>query len=232
MLPVRSFDDLEEAYLLFATRRGRVKRTRLAEYANIRANGLRAVVVNDGDDLLSVHLTNGHSHVFMGTHLGMGIQFVETDARPMGRVSAGVRGVNLRDGDWVEEVATFDPEDGHDILVVTDRGYGKRTPVSEFRLQNRGGYGVTLIRLTDKNGAVAGIRHVQPEDQVLLVTERGMLIRMAAAEIRIIGRATQGVRLIRLDDDDRVVSVAKLVEEDEAEDEGDAPDEAPVDAED
>ncbi len=220
MLPVRDFDDLDDTYLLFATRRGRVKRTPLTAYASIRPSGLRAVVVPDGDDLLSVHLTNGCSHVFMGTHLGMGIRFEETDARPMGRVSAGVRGINLRDDDWVEEVATLDPEEGHDILVVTDRGFGKRTPVSEFRLQRRGGYGVTLIRLTDKNGVVAGIRHVHADDQVLVVTERGMLIRMDAAEIRSTGRATQGVRVIRLDDDDRVVSVAKL--EEEAEDPGDA----------
>jgi len=227
MLPVRDFDHLEDTYLLFATRRGRVKRTPLSAYASIRPSGLRAVVINDDDDLLSVHLTTGRSHVFMGTHLGMGIRFEETDARPMGRVSAGVRGINLRPDDWVEEVATFDPEEGHDILVVTDGGFGKRTPVSEFRLQHRGGYGVTLIRLTDKNGVVAGIRHVHADDQVLIVTERGMLIRMEAAEIRSIGRATQGVRVIRLDEDDRVVSVAKL--EEEAEDPADVDPDAPDD---
>ena len=136
----------------------------------------------------------------------------------MGRVSAGVRGINLREGDWVEEVATFDPEDEGDILVVTDLGFGKRTPVSEFRLQGRGGYGITLMKLTEKNGKVAGIRHVHDGDQILLVTEQGMLIRMNVDEGRRIGRATQGVRLIRLEDGDRVVAVAKLVEREEEED--------------
>lgn len=209
LLAVRDFDEHDEAHLLFATRLGRVKRTPLNAYSNIRATGLRAVVINEGDTLLSVHLTNNRSQVFMGTHLGMGIRFEEVDARPMGRVSAGVRGINLRDGDFVEEVAIVDPEKENDILTVTDLGYGKRTAVDEFRLQLRGGYGVKLIRLSEKTGVVAGVRHVQEDDEVLMVTERGMLIRMAAAEIRRIGRATLGVRLIRLDEDDRLVSVAR-----------------------
>jgi DNA gyrase subunit A len=140
----------------------------------------------------------------------------------MGRVSAGVRGINLREEDWVEEVATFDPADPGDILVVTDLGFGKRTPVADFRLQQRGGYGTRLIRLTDKNGTVVGIRHVHDEDELLVLTERGMLIRMSVAEVRRIGRATQGVRLIRLDEDDRVVSAARL--EDREEDEVDEED--------
>jgi DNA gyrase subunit A len=123
-----------------------------------------------------------------------------------------VKGINLRDGDWVEEVATFEPEDEGDILVVTSLGYGKRTPVSEFRVQGRGGYGITLVRLTEKNGVVAGIRFVHEDDQILLVTEQGMLIRMDVAEVRRIGRATQGVRLIRVEPGDQVVAVAKLAE--------------------
>jgi DNA gyrase subunit A len=167
------------------------------------------VVINEGDNLLSVHLTDDRRHVFMGTHQGMGIRFAESDVRSMGRVSAGVRGINLRAGDFVEEVATVDPEAENDILVVTDLGYGKRTRVNEFRLQRRGGFGVTLIRLSKKNGVVAGIRHVHESDEILLVTEGGMLIRMTVAEVRRIGRATQGVRLIRLDEGDRLVSVAR-----------------------
>jgi DNA gyrase subunit A len=222
LLGVRDFTDHEDEFLLFATRKGRVKRTALSEYANIRATGLRAVVVNPGDDLLSVHLTGSDRQVFMGTHDGMGIRFAVGDVRPMGRVSAGVRGINLREGDWVEEVATIDPAEENDILVVTDLGFGKRTPVSEFRLQQRGGYGVTLVRLTEKNGAVAGIRHVHEDDQVLLLTEKGMLIRVNAAEISRIGRATQGVRLIRLDEGDRVVAVARVEDSDDhAEDDDD-----------
>ncbi len=208
LLAIRDFDDHPGAFLVFATRLGRVKRTPLEAYANIRANGLRAVVINDGDDLLSVQLTDGNRHVFIGTHHGMGIRFREADVRPMGRVSAGVRGINLRSGDYVEEVATVDPDEQNDILVVTDRGFGKRTAVDEFRIQSRGGVGVALVRLTDKNGSVVGIHHVNEDEQLLMVTERGMIIRVNIAEIRRIGRATQGVRLIRLDDGDRVVSVA------------------------
>ena len=208
LLAIRDFAEHPDSFLFFATRKGRVKRTPLADYANIRANGLRAVVINEGDDLLAVQLTNGASQVFMGTHQGMGIRFPESDVRSMGRVTAGVRGINLRKGDFVEEVATVDPEDDHDILVVTDLGFGKRTAVSEFRLQGRGGYGVALIKLTKKNGNVVGMHHVYEDDQLLMVTEGGILIRMNVSEIRRIGRATQGVRLIRLDEGDRVVSVA------------------------
>ncbi len=221
LLTVRDFGEHEDAFLLFATRRGKVKRTRLSAYANIRSSGLRAVSIVDGDDLLAVHLTNGSSHVFMGTRAGMAIRFDEADARPMGRVSAGVRGISLREGDAVEEVATFDPSDEGDVLVVTDRGFGKRTAVAEFRLQHRGGIGITLVRLTDRNGEVVGIRHVHDDDQALLITETGMLIRMHIAEISRIGRATQGVRLIRLDEDDRVVAVAKLVDSDDGDEEDD-----------
>jgi DNA gyrase subunit A len=226
LLAVRDFEEHKDSYLFFATRQGRVKKTPLAAYANIRANGLRAVVINEDDNLLSVRVTDGNSQVFMGTSKGKAIRFDETDVRPMGRVSAGVRGINLRDGDTVEEVAIFAPEDDNDILVVTDQGFGKRTAISEFRIQNRGGYGITLIRLTDKNGAVAAIRHITEDDEILVITERGMMIRMIAGEIRRIGRATMGVRVIRLDEDDRVVSVARAEAVDESEiddaEEGDA----------
>ncbi len=208
LLAVRDFSEHPDSFLFFATRKGRVKRTPLKDYANIRSNGLRAVVINEGDNLLSVQLTDGARQVFMGTHQGMGIRFPEGDVRSMGRVTAGVRGVNLRKKDYVEEVATIDPEDDHDILVVTDLGFGKRTAVSEFRLQGRGGYGVALIKLTKKNGNVVGMHHVYEDDQLLIVTEGGILIRMNISEIRRIGRSTQGVRLIRLDKGDRVVSVA------------------------
>jgi DNA gyrase subunit A len=218
LLPIRDFSDHDQAYLFFATRQGRVKRTLLADYANIRANGLKAVAINEGDNLLAVRLTHGDRHVFLGTNQGMGIRFAETDVRPMGRTAAGVRGVNLRQGDFVEEVAIFDPVEDKDILVVTELGYGKRTPISEFRVQGRGGYGMKLIRLTQKTGAVAAIRHVSEEDEVMVVTEGGMLIRTRVSELRRIGRATMGVRIIRLDEGDRVVAVARAdtLEDDDA----------------
>ncbi len=219
LLAIRDFETEDDAYLVFATRLGRVKRTALSEYANIRSNGLKAVGIRDDDDLLAVHLTNGGSHVFLGTHKGMAIRFHETDVRSMGRTAAGVRGIHLRQGDWVEEVATLDPEDLGDILVITTRGFGKRTPVAQFRLQQRGGYGVTAVKLTEKNGSVAGIRHVHDDDQVLLVTSMGMLIRTHVDEIRRTGRAAQGVHVIRLEKDDHVVAVAKLVEPEDEDDE-------------
>jgi DNA gyrase subunit A len=209
LLPVRDFSEHGDSFLFFATRHGKVKRTPLRDYANIRANGLRAVVINEGDNLLSVRLTDGATHVFMGTNRGMAIRFEETDVRPMGRVSAGVRGVNLREGDFVEEFATFDPAEENDILVVTDRGFGKRTRISEFRIQRRGGFGIKLVQLTEKNGAVAAIRYVREDDEILIVTEGGMLIRTNVAGISLFGRAAQGVRVIRLDEGDRVVSVAR-----------------------
>jgi len=224
LLAIRDFAEHPDSYLFFATRQGRVKRTPLKDYANIRSNGLRAVVINEGDDLLSVQLTDGACQIFLGTHQGMGIRFQESDARSMGRVTAGVRGINLRKGDFVEEVATVDPDDDHDILVVTDLGFGKRTAVSEFRLQGRGGYGVTLIKLTEKNGTVVGMHHVFEDEQLLLVTEGGILIRMNVSEIRRIGRATQGVRLIRLDEGDRVVSVAVTSAEADSDDDADETD--------
>jgi len=227
LLVIRDFGELDESYLLFATRKGKVKRTELAAYANIRSTGIRAVAIDDGDDLLGVHLTNGTGQIFLGTHGGMGIRFAETDVRPMGRVSAGVRGINLRPGDWVEEAVAFEPTDDIDILVVTDLGLGKRTPVSAFRLQRRGGFGVTLIRLTERNGSVAGMLHVQPEDQILAVTSNGMLIRTTSDEVRRSGRATQGVRVIRLDEGDTVVAIARSVEREEEDELALAEDEPP-----
>ncbi|MCD4749075.1 MAG: DNA gyrase subunit A [Thermoanaerobaculales bacterium] len=218
LLAVRDFATQEDTFLFFVTRLGRVKRTPLRDYANIRSTGLRAVSINEGDDLLAVHMTNGDHHLFMGTHEGRAIRFHERAVRPMGRTAAGVRGINLRAGDWVKEVASFDAHCEDDILVVSDLGYGKRTPVSEFRLQGRGGFGVTLIRLTEKTGSVAGIRCVTPADHLMLVTEQGIVIRTTVDEIRRAGRVTQGVRIIRVGDGDRVVSVAKIEEQDPIDD--------------
>jgi DNA gyrase subunit A len=218
LLAVRNFDDKEDQYLLFATRSGRVKRTPLSDFSNIRTSGLRAVTINEGDDLLTVHLTAGNNHVFMGTHRGRAIRFHEDQVRSMGRTAAGVRGITIGENDWVEEVASFEAESDADILVITDQGYGKRTPLSEFRIQGRGGKGIILIRLTERNGMVAGIRCVTEADQVLLVTEKGIVIRTRVEEIRQAGRATQGVRVIRLDEGDRVVSVAKVIDPEEQED--------------
>jgi DNA gyrase subunit A len=220
LVAVTEFDP--DHFLLFATRRGKVKRTELAAYANPRSTGIIAVAVEDGDDLLDVRLTDGASHVFLGTHKGMGIRFPESDVRAMGRVAAGVRGVTLRADDFVEVMATFPADDQGDILVVAERGFGKRTPVAEFREQGRGGKGITLMRVTSRTGSVAGMRHVAGDEDIMLVTAQGMMIRTSASGVRRIGRATQGVKLIDLEEGDQVVAVAKLAEREEDDSERDA----------
>jgi DNA gyrase subunit A len=213
LMAVKEFD--AEHFLLFATRKGKVKRTELSAYANPRSTGIIAVALEEGDDLLDVRLTDGNSHVFLGTHKGMAIRFPETDARPMGRATAGVRGIHLKGDDFVEVLATFAADDEGEILVVAERGFGKRTPISEFRLQGRGGAGIMLMKVTSRTGNVAGMRHIGGQEDVLLVTAQGMLIRTAASGIRRTGRVTQGVKLINLEGDDRVVALARLAEPDE-----------------
>jgi DNA gyrase subunit A len=210
---VKEFDP--DHYLLFATKRGKVKRTELAAYSNPRSSGIIAISLEEGDDLLGVRLTDGNSHVFLGSHRGMAIRFNESDARPMGRVAAGVRGLALRAGDYVEVMAAFGAEDSGDILVVAERGFGKRTPVADFRVQGRGGYGVTLMKVTARTGNVAGMRHVGGQDDILLVTAKGMLIRTSSGGVRRSSRATQGVKLIGLEEGDHVVAVARLAEREE-----------------
>jgi DNA gyrase subunit A len=220
LVAVKQFDP--QRFLLFATRQGKVKRTELSAYANQRSSGIIAVTLEEGDGLLDVRLTDGDSHVFLGTHKGMAIRFHESDVRAMGRVAAGVRGIALKKGDFVEVLATFSADDAGDILVVAERGFGKRTPVAEFRVQSRGGSGVMLMRVTPRTGNVAGMRHVDGSEDVLLVTAKGMMIRTRSAEVRRIGRATQGVKLMELEDGDKVVAVAKLAEREEEPVEGDA----------
>ncbi|HPC84626.1 MAG TPA: DNA gyrase subunit A [Thermoanaerobaculaceae bacterium] len=218
LVAVKEFDDTH--FVFFATTRGKVKKTELSAYANPRSTGIIALELEEGDDLLGVRITDGNSHVFLGTHHGMAIRFPESDVRPMGRVAAGVRGITLRKNDFVEVMATFSAEDRGDILVVAENGFGKRTPVSEFRLQGRGGSGVTLMKVTPRTGNVAGMRYLAGAEDILLVTAQGMLIRTRSAEIRQSGRATQGVKLIGLEPGDRVVSVARLAEREDEDETG------------
>ncbi len=215
-------DFAAERYLLFATRGGKVKKTPLSAYANPRSTGIIAVALEEGDDLLGVRLTDGDSHVFLGTHRGMGIRFHERDVRPMGRVAVGVRAITLRPEDYVVAMAAFGAEDRGDILVVAERGFGKRTPVAEFRVQHRGGGGIKLMQVTARTGNVVGMRHVAGDEDLLLATANGMLIRTRAAEVRQSGRATQGVKLIDLEEGDRVAGIARLAERDEGEEEGES----------
>jgi DNA gyrase subunit A len=213
LVAVKEFDP--ERFLLFATRKGKVKKTELDAYSNPRSTGIIAVALEEGDDLLDVRLTEGNSHIFLGTHKGMGIRFPESNVRPMGRVAAGVRGISLRGDDFVETMAAFPADDKGEILVVAERGFGKRTPVADFREQGRGGKGITLMKVTSRIGNVAGMRHLSGDEDIMLVTAKGMMIRTSAAGVRRSGRVTQGVKLIDLEEGDQVVGIARLAEHEE-----------------
>jgi DNA gyrase subunit A len=208
----------EDRYLVFATKQGLVKKTALSAYANVRSGGIIAINIEKDDELLSVHVTDGTRQIFIGTHLGQGIRFSEKDVRAMGRDTTGVWGIDIKkDQDFVVEMDVVE-EHGH-LLTVTEKGYGKRSEASEYRFQGRGGSGVINIKVTEKNGPVAGIKSVTDADQLLLITQSGMLIRIKVKDIRETGRAAQGVKLIDLDEGDRVVAVAKLAEPEDGDDE-------------
>jgi len=212
MIRVESYE--EDAYFVFTTKLGLAKRTSVSQFANIRTSGLIAISLREDDELISVRLTDGKKQVIIGTHDGMLVRFNEEDIRAMGRTAAGVRGIKLREGDYVVDMEIL--EEGQEILVVTEKGYGKRTPESEYRLQSRGGVGIKTIQVTEKNGPMCAVKTVNGTEDVMLITINGMLIRMDINDISVIGRNTQGVRLIRLADDELVATVAKLEKEDEA----------------
>lgn len=218
MIRVGSFDD-EEAYFIFTTKTGITKRTPISQFANIRTNGLIAISLREDDDLISVRLTNGDKQVIIGTRDGMLVRFQEDDIRSMGRTAGGVRGIKLRDGDEVVGMEIIEP--GQEILVVTEKGYGKRTSEEEYRLQSRGGVGLKTMQITDKNGPMVAVKTVDGSEDLMLITINGMLIRMDVNDISLIGRSTQGVRLIRLGDDELVATVAKVEKEDEPNEEND-----------
>jgi len=212
---VREFP--EDQYLFFATRRGQVKKTSLAAYSNVRSVGINAINVVEDDRLIDVQLTEGHNDVILATRQGMSIRFAETDVREMGRAAQGVRGVNLGKDDEVVGMVVVRRDAS--VLTVTRRGMGKRTSVDEYRRQRRGGKGLINLRLTGKTGPVVAVKEVTDEDELMLVTRAGVVNRQPASEIRVIGRNTQGVRLVALDEGDEVVDVARIapdLEEDAA----------------
>lgn len=217
MIRVASFD--EDAYFIFTTKTGITKRTPVSQFANIRTNGLIAISLREDDDLISVRLTDGEKQVIIGTRDGMLVRFQEDDIRSMGRTAGGVRGIKLRDGDEVVGMEIVEPE--QEILVVTAKGYGKRTSEEEYRLQSRGGVGLKTIQITDKNGPMVAVKTVDGSEDLMLITINGMLIRMDVNDISLIGRSTQGVRLIRLGDDELVATVAKVEKEEEPNEEND-----------
>jgi DNA gyrase subunit A len=214
LLTVREFPaDEGQQFVMMGTRKGVVKKTDLSAFSNPRAGGIIAMGVEEGDSVIAVELSDGGSQVFLGTRNGMAIRFEERDVRPMGRSAYGVRGITLREDD--EVVAMEVVKAGGTLLTVAQNGYGKRTELEEYRLQTRGGVGIINIQITDRNGKVVGMAYVYEDDEVMLISQQGMILRMKAGDVRVIGRATQGVRLIEMEDGDQVVAIAKLIERDE-----------------
>jgi DNA gyrase subunit A len=207
-LAVRDFT--EERFLVFATEKGTIKKTALAEYGNPRAGGIIAIQIEEGDRLLNVQVTAGDKDLFLATADGMSIRFPQSDVRPMGRSTYGVRGIALREGDRVIGLEVLEKEGA--ILTVAEMGLGKRTNIAEYRQQGRGGLGLINLKVTERTGKVVGVAQVLPDDGVILISHGGMIIRTTVEEIREIGRSTQGVKLIGLEGEDRLVAIAKVVE--------------------
>ena len=211
MLAVKEFED--DKFVVMGSRKGVVKKTTLSAFSNPRAGGIIAMGVEDGDSVITVQVTDGSGEIFIGTRDGMAIRFHESDVRAMGRTAYGVRGITLRGDDYV--VAMEVVRAGGTLLTVTERGYGKGTELEEYRVQSRGGVGIINIATSDRNGQVVGVAYVQAGDELLLITQQGMILRTQADDVRAIGRATQGVKLIDIEADDKVVSIARLVEKEE-----------------
>jgi DNA gyrase subunit A len=212
-LPVREFQ--EGRYVVFATKKGLIKKTELMAYANPRANGIRAIALEDRDEVIGVRLTDGQQEIILSTANGQSIRFPEEQVRSTARDTYGVVGMRLDEDDAVVSMEILSL--GYDILTVADKGFGKRTKVDEYRLQSRGGKGIITMKTTDKTGRVVGVQQVTEDDQLMLVTNGGKIIRLRIKDIRIIGRNTQGVRLIDLEEGERVVSLARLAEKEEDE---------------
>ena len=213
ILPVRAFE--EGKYIVFATRQGVVKRTELTQFANPRAGGIIAMTFDDGDHLVGAQLTDGQREIMLATRQGMAIRFKEEQARPMGRAARGVTGIELEEGDAVIAMEALAPSGQGTLLTICENGYGKRTSMDEYRLQNRGGKGIITIKTTDRNGPVVGVVQVEDRDELMLVTNRGKIIRSAVKDVRVQGRDTQGVRLISVEAGEKVVGQARLAEQEE-----------------
>ena len=209
VIPVKAFD--ENAYLVMITKQGVIKKTDMTSFINIRKGGLNAVNLRENDELISVFVTDGTKNIFVGTHNGMGIRFDENDVRPMGRGATGVRAIKLKDDDYVVSAAAVD--ESLKLLNVTENGYGKRTDINEFNVQQRGGMGVKSHQITEKTGKIVGSVMVSEGEELMLITSEGVIIRLRCSDISTFGRASQGVKLINLNDGVMVAGVAKIDEE-------------------
>lgn len=227
VIPVKDFDS--EHFLFFATRQGVVKKTPLDDYVNIRKVGLIAISLREDDDLIGVKLTDGNQEIIMGTAQGMSIRYSEQDVRSMGRSATGVKGIQLDDDDTVIDMDVIVPD--KDILIVTSKGYGKRTPVADYRIQNRGGKGIKTLNVTDKNGPIVSLKVVENDEDLMIMTASGTMIRTSMEGISTMGRNTQGVRLINTREDDTVATVTRVarsedneaLEDNEESDSGESP---------
>ena len=222
MIRGRGRDD--DGYLVFVTKRGTVKRMEQSALKNIRSNGLRAIILDEGDSLISVLQTTGEENIFIATYNGMAVCFNESDLRPLGRNAMGVRGIRLREGDYV--VGAGNSLAGEAVLTITEKGYGKRTLLSEYSIHGRGGIGIKNYQVTDKTGGIADVKMVNPGEDILVISDDGTIIRMAVDHISVLSRSTQGVRIMRLAEGSRVISIERT-EREQSEDEAEVTEEVP-----
>ena len=208
-IQIKKFD--AEHYLIMSTKKGSIKKTNLIAYSKPRSGGIIAISLNQNDELINVKLTDGNKEIILATKKGIAVRFNENDIRSTGRSSQGVRGITLKDTD--EVIGMVVASENRALLTVTENGYGKRTKISDYRLINRGGLGVRNIICSERNGKVVSINSVTDEDDVMLISQRGIIIRIPASQISLIGRNTQGLKLMRLEEGDRLVGAAKIIKE-------------------
>jgi DNA gyrase subunit A len=227
VINVENLDDadyINNNFLIMCTQKGTIKKTTLEAYSRPRANGINAISINEGDRLLNVKLTNGDNHIIIAARSGRAIHFHESDVRPMGRTAAGVRGIKLKDDkDFVVEMVAITRENAN-LLVVSEKGYGKRSDIEDYRITKRGGKGVKTLNVTEKTGELVAIKEVIDSDDLMIINKSGITIRMAVESLRVMGRATQGVRLIKVNENDSISSVEKVekIDEIEVEEEGES----------
>ena len=209
----------EDRFVLMGTAKGIVKKTPLSAYSHPKSTGIIAIGIDDDDELIAATVTDGTSQAVLASRSGKAIRFTETDVRPMGRTARGVKGITLAKDDTVVSMAVVQP-DGT-LFTVTDKGFGKRTRVEEYRLQSRGGQGIINVKTTKRNGSVVAVPVVGDDDELMVITAQGMILRLRVKDFNILGRATQGVRLMQLDDADQVVAVAKIAEKEDEPKNGD-----------
>ncbi len=213
VISVKNLDDpdyINNNYLIMCTSKGTIKKTTLEAYSRPRQNGINAITIHEGDRLLNVQLTNGDNHIVIASNGGNAINFHESDVRPMGRMAAGVRGIRLKEGEFVVGMVCVDHSEEPQLLVVSENGYGKRSDVADYRITKRGGKGVKTMSITEKTGALVAIKNVEESDHLMIINESGIAIRTEVSSLRVMGRATQGVRLIKLNENDAISAVEKI----------------------